>query len=56
MYICCIAISHAVDVADDNAEEFASKRGILQGADFTRQVLTNILNLCIYLYPIYNTK
>jgi len=54
--LCYIAISHAVEVADDSEEEFASKCGALGGADFPRQMLTNILYLCIYLCPIYHTK
>ena len=54
MEVCYSAISHAVEVADDNEEEFTSKFGTLLGADFPRQMLTNILHLCIYLCPIYS--
>jgi hypothetical protein len=50
-----ISMSRAVEVADDNEEEFTSKCGALLGADFPRQMLTNVLNMCIYLCPIYHT-
>ena len=47
---------HAVEVADDSEEEFAHKCGALVSVDFPRQMLTNILYLCICLCPIYHTK
>ena len=50
--LCYIAYSHAVEVADDSEEEFAYKCGALVGADFPRQMLTNIQFLCIYLCPV----